>query len=81
MLYTLLYMASLRTQIYLTQELRARLDEVCQLESKTLAEVVRQALDQFLASSKPNTRAALERAFGAAPKLQVPDRNEWDRGG
>ena len=52
MLYMLLYavrtMASTRTQIYLTAEQRERLDELAKRERKTLAQLIREAVDRFL---------------------------------
>ena len=80
MLYTVLYMAARRTQIYLTAEQRKRLDERRRRERRTLAELVREAVDAYLAERPVDTAAALNSTFGALPKLEVPSRDEWDRG-
>jgi len=73
-------MASTRTQIYLTAAQRERLDALGHREGKALAELVREAVDEYLheyGSSDP--AAALDATFGALPDLQVPSRDEWDR--
>ena len=76
MLYTSRCMAQ-RTQIYLTDEQRARLDEVSVRQRLTMAEVVRRAIDAYLEPGDD-----LDATFGVAPGLRssVPDRDEWDRG-
>jgi hypothetical protein len=46
-----------------------------------MAEVIRRAVDAMLRrelESAPDD--ALERTLGALPDLQVPSRDEWDRG-
>lgn len=73
-------MAATRTQIYLTREQRERLDEVTQRQGKSLAEVVRQAVDEYLDRSALDLQSALEASFGSMPDLEVPSRDEWDRG-
>jgi metal-responsive CopG/Arc/MetJ family transcriptional regulator len=78
-LYMLMYMAS-RTQIYLPDEQRVRIDEVCASEGTSLAQVVRDALEAYL-SSRPNVKTALKSTFGAAPKLVVPSRDKWGERG
>ena len=80
LLYNALYMAARRTQVYLTAEQRRRLDERRRREKRTLAELVREALDIYLADRRPDPKAALESTFGALPRLEVPSRDEWDRG-
>ncbi len=79
MLYTALYMAATRTQIYLTEEQRARLDALGRRDGKPLAALVRDAVDEYLDHSAPDADAALEATFGALPDLVVPSRDEWDR--
>jgi predicted DNA-binding protein len=66
-----------RTQIYLTDEQRARLDELAERRQVTMAEVVRRAIDSYL-----ETDNDLDATFGAAPGLRetVPSRDEWNRG-
>ncbi len=70
---------SRRTQIYLTDEQRRRIDEIAASEGITMAEVIRRAIDDYL-SDQPDPRAALAATFGAAPDATVPSRDEWDRG-
>lgn len=78
MLYTVLYMPSIRTQIYLSAEQRRRLDERRRRERRPLAALVREALDAYLADGALDPAAALDATFGALPSLEVPDRDEWD---
>jgi len=70
----------MRTQIYLTRDQRERLDEVTRRQGKSLAEVVRQAVDEYLARSVLDLQSALDASFGSMPDLEVPPRDEWDRG-
>lgn len=80
-LYAALYMASIRTQVYLTEEQRAKVERLRARDGRTLAEVVRTALDEYLAGQEqPDMRAAFAATFGAVPDLEVPSRDEWDRG-
>ncbi len=78
MLYTMLYMST-RTQIYLTDEQRRLLDERADREGRTLAELIREAVDRFLQGSV-SREEALDSGFGANPDFEVPARNEWGRG-
>ena len=78
-MYTVLYMAARRTQIYLTAEQRKRLDERRRRERRTLAELVREAVDAYLADRPADPVTALNSTYGALPKLEVPSRDEWDR--
>jgi len=80
LLYTALYMPATRTQVYLTADQRERIDRLAASEGSTLAEVVRAALDAYLAERAPDPEATLEKTFGAAPGLTVPSRDEWARG-
>lgn len=73
-------MASIRTQIYLTVEQRQRLDELRRLQGTTLADLIRQAVDQFLTEKEPDPVAALASTFATMPELAVVDREEWERG-
>ena len=56
MLYTLLYMAATRTQIYLTAEQRQRLDERGSQNGLGLAEMIRQAVDGYLGAKVTSGR-------------------------
>lgn len=73
-------MPATRTQVYLTQEQRERIDEVTARSGQSLAEIVRLALDEYLEERAPDPDAALAATFGTAPDLEVPSRDEWDRG-
>jgi predicted DNA-binding protein len=73
-------MPATRTQIYLTEEQRRRIDELATERGATMAEVVRQALDAYLEVELPDPAPALEATFGAAPEASVPSRDEWQRG-
>jgi predicted transcriptional regulator len=74
-------MASTRTQIYLTDEQRARLDAVARRDRRSLAEVIREAVDLFLDEVAPDPDAVLEDTFGSAPDVETPPRGEWSRRG
>ncbi|MCY4109993.1 MAG: ribbon-helix-helix domain-containing protein [Chloroflexi bacterium] len=80
MLYIALYMASTRTQIYLTEDQRDRLDELAEREGKSLAALIRAAVDEFPIRSAADPGKALDATFGSAPNFEVPSRSEWDRG-
>jgi hypothetical protein len=60
-------MAARRTQIYLTAEQRKRLDERRRRERRTLAEIVRQAVDAYLTDRRADPATALNSTFGALP--------------
>ncbi|HXA43286.1 MAG TPA: CopG family transcriptional regulator [Candidatus Solibacter sp.] len=72
-------MASTRTQIYLTAEQRAAIDARIKRDGKSLAWIVREALDQYLAPKSEDFEAVLDRTFGSIPDMEVPPRSEWDR--
>lgn len=78
-LYTALYMASTRTQIYLTDEQRRRLDVRGRRTGAPMARMIREAVDAYLADDRPDTDAALDETFGTLPDLEPPSRDEWDR--
>ena len=80
-MYTALYMAATRTQIYLTKKQRQQLDARRKREGKTLAAVVRDAVDAYVARdtiAAADTQAVLDRTFGSIPDLDVPSRDEWE---
>lgn len=79
-LYASVPVAARRIQITLTPEQRRRLDDLVREQGTSLAAVIRQAVDQFLADEEPDPTLALESTFATMPDLQVPDRDEWDRG-
>ena len=81
MLYTALYMPATRTQIYLTKKQRQQLDARRKREGKTLAAVVRDAIDAYMArdlARSADIQAVLDRTFGSIPDLEVPSRDEWE---
>lgn len=69
-----------RTQVYLTEEQRLRIDVLADAESVTMAEIIRRALDVYLEDENPDPGSALSATFGVAPDALVPSRDEWDRG-
>jgi hypothetical protein len=71
---------SVRTQIYLTAEQRAALDELRRRDGKSLAEIVRDALDAYVAENGADPDPPLAATFGVAPAFEVPSRDEWARG-
>jgi hypothetical protein len=68
-----------RTQIYLTEEQRRRLDERGHREGRPLASLIREAVDRYLEIA-PEADEALDGTFGSLPALEVPPRDEWNRG-
>ena len=72
-------MASTRTQIYLTEEQRRRIDRIAAAKGLTMAEVIRRAVDEYLVLELDPSEA-LTATFGAAPEASAPSRDEWQRG-
>jgi hypothetical protein len=72
-------MPSTRTQIYLTEDQRRRLDARTRRTGAPLARIIREAVDAYLVDDRSDVQAALDETFGAAPDLELPSRNEWDR--
>jgi hypothetical protein len=79
-------MAAIRTQIYLTEEQRRQIEELRTSDGRTLAEVVRAALDEYFATHSREAaeelaerQRVLDETFGCMPDLEVPPREEWDR--
>ena len=73
-------MSTIRTQVYLTDEQRKRIDSLAEVEGVTMAEIIRRALDVYLKDENPDPELALAATFGAAADAAVPSRDEWDRG-
>jgi predicted DNA-binding protein len=73
----MVYMAT-RTQIYLTDDQRARLADRARREGVAMSKVIRDAVDEYLEEEDDR-----EATFGSLPDLipGVPSRDEWDRGG
>jgi hypothetical protein len=80
--------AATRTQVYLTDAQRREIEELRAGDGRTLAEVIRAALDEYLAIHGPaakereraETQRVLDETFGIAPDFPYPDRGDWDRG-
>ena len=73
-------MSATRTQIYLTPEQRQRIDALAASRGVTMAEIVREALDEYLEEESPNPAPILAETFGAVRDVSPPSRDEWDRG-
>jgi hypothetical protein len=72
-------MAGIRTQVHLTQKQRQALETRRKREGKTLAAVVRDAVDAYVAADVSSDRQTiLDRTFGSIPDLEVPSRDEWE---
>lgn len=70
-------MAALRTQIYLEREQRRALDEIAAAERVSLAELIREAVDEYLDARPRDIAAVLEDTFGSVPDAEAPSRSEW----
>jgi hypothetical protein len=79
--------AATRTQVYLTTDQRRQIDELRARDGRTLAEVVRAALDEYLDThgrdavrrERVEMQRVLDETFGIAPDLPYPNRDEQDR--
>lgn len=69
--------------MYLTEVQRAGLDQRAEAERTTLARVIRQAIDRYLAEDMDEVEReqALSETFGSRPGFGagVPSRDEWAR--
>jgi Arc/MetJ-type ribon-helix-helix transcriptional regulator len=80
--------AATRTQVYLTDDQRRQIEELRARDGRTLAEVIRAALDDYLKThgrdarerERAETQRVLDETFGIAPDFPYPDRSDWDRG-
>lgn len=78
----LLYMApARRTQIYLTAEQRAELDARASDEGASLAQLIREAVDEYLDSRPASLDEALSSSFGVVPDAEAAPRAEWEARG
>jgi predicted DNA-binding protein len=68
-----------RTQVYLTEEQRERIDRAAHARGVTMAEIIRSALDEYLEHDN-DPSSALSATFGADPAVAPPSRDEWARG-
>lgn len=71
-------MSATRTQVYLQPSQRRRLDEIAGSRGSSLAAVVREAVDLYIAHAPVDPTTALENTFGAAPDASFPGRGEWE---
>jgi hypothetical protein len=70
-----------RTQVYLTKDQVRHLKRSAKSHKVSMAELIRNAIDDFIRrDARTDPTSALERTFGALPKMEVPSRDEWDRG-
>lgn len=72
-------MSATRTQIYLTEEQRVRVDQAAEALGVTMAELIRRAVDGYL-GDEIDPSSALASTFGADPGATVPSRDSWQRG-
>jgi len=80
MVYIMVYV-NIRTQIYLTDEQKRALKSRAQAEHRPMADLIREAIDDYLGRRRERDRArVLAESFGSMPDLEVPPRSEWDRG-
>ena len=73
-------MPATRTQVYFTEQQRQALDEMAKRDGRTLAELVREAVDAYLARTPSDPDTVLDETFGSIPDLKIAPRREWDRG-
>jgi Ribbon-helix-helix domain len=71
-------MPSTRTQIYLTDDQRRRLNARGRRTGAPMARLIREAVDAYLADDRRDTDAALDETFGTLPDLSLPSRDEWE---
>ena len=77
MLYLVLYMGATRTQIYLTERQRKALDARRRRERKTLAAVVRDAIDAYIGvPATADVQRILDESFGSIPDFKIPPRRD-----
>ena len=72
-------MAATRTQIYLTERQRRRLEQRQRREGKSMAAVIREAIDAYLTDPPVDLDRALDETFGTLPELAVASRAEWSK--
>lgn len=72
-------MAALRTQIYLTEAQRSELDAISTRDGASLAELIREAVDEYLDIRPASVDEALASSFGSLPGAEAAQRSEWDR--
>ena len=70
-------MPATRTQIYLQPSQRRRLDEIAGSRGSSLASVVREAVELYIAQAPIDPTTALRNTFGAAPQARFQERDDW----
>jgi predicted transcriptional regulator len=73
-------MSATRTQVYFTADQRERLDSLARRDGKTLAAVVREAVDAYVAAASPDLAGMLDESFGSMPDFAATRHDDWDRG-
>jgi len=70
-----------RYQMYLTEEQVRALDRRARKKNKSVASLVRDAVDRYIATVEPegDYDEILKRTFGAIPDFEVPPRSVADR--
>jgi hypothetical protein len=71
-----------RTQIYLDEEQDRKLERRARAAGVTKSSLIRAAVESFLVrdGDPGDLQQALSETAGALPDLDIPSRNEWDRG-
>ena len=71
-----------RTQIYLDDDQDRRVQARARAGGTTKSAVIREAIDQFLKrrSRRADLADHLDATFGSLRGIDVPPRDEWDRG-
>lgn len=71
-----------RTQIYLDEDQDRRLQARANAAGVTKSALIREAIEQFLKrrSRRADLQAHLDATFGSMSDIEVPSRDEWDRG-
>lgn len=73
-------MSATRTQVYFSPQQREQLDALARRDGKTLAAVVREAVDAYVGRASPDPQATLDESFGSMPDFEAAARGDWDRG-
>ena len=71
-----------RTQIYLDEEQDRRLQARANASGVTKSALIREAIEQFLKrrSRRVDLQTHLDATFGSMKDIEVPSRDEWERG-
>jgi predicted transcriptional regulator len=62
----------IRTQIQLTEEQAEKLKELSRYSNKSMAALIRQAIDRYLLTGKPDRAAQYRQAMALASKYEAP---------